>query len=81
MKRSVRLSDDTGNAEMEPFIPVDRVVSIREDGSCYLSDQCFMVTEDMLYVEPVVEEVVPVPTTWDKIKTVLTTDVSELFKR
>ena len=81
MKRSVRLADDTGNPEMEPFIPVDRVVSIREDGSCYLFDRLFMVTEDMLYVEPVVEEVIPEPTTWEKIKTVLATDISELFKR
>jgi predicted component of type VI protein secretion system len=80
MVKSVRLVDDTGMADMEPLIPIDRVVSVRGDGSCYLSDQCFFITDNMIYVEPVVEPP-PEPTIWDRITSVMTMDVTKLFTR
>jgi hypothetical protein len=77
MVKSIRLVDDTGIADMEPLIPIDRVVSVREDGSCYLADRCFFITDSMIYVEPPPPE----PTIWDRITSVMTMDITKLFTR
>ena len=38
----------TNNAELEEVIPVDRVVTIDDNGYTYLFDKCIQITEDMI---------------------------------
>ena len=41
----------TDNEALELVIPIDRVVTIDENGYVYLYDQCIQVTEDMIEKE------------------------------
>ena len=41
----------TNNAELEEVIPVDRVVTIDDNGYTYLYDKCIQITEDMIEEE------------------------------
>ena len=38
----------TGNVELEEVIPVDRVVTIEDNGYTYLYDRCIQITEVMI---------------------------------
>ena len=41
----------TDNEALELVIPIDRVITIDENGYVYLYDQCIQITEDMIEKE------------------------------
>lgn len=38
----------TENHELETLIPIDRIVTIDDNGYVYLYDTCILITEDMI---------------------------------
>ena len=46
--RDVKIIENQG---LDELLPIDRVITIDENGYAYLYDQCIQVTEDMIEKE------------------------------